>query len=74
MDFQFTFEQVRERVFSDDTGKWDTLLPREELLLSAGKLHLPDRDQGHSSRRRQPHLADAGAAGHPDAATPGSVF
>jgi hypothetical protein len=39
---QATFEQVREKVQSDDKGKWDIVLPRSEVLMRDGKIIFPD--------------------------------
>lgn len=37
-----SFEQVRERVQSDDTGKWDIVLPKSQVVMQEGKLLFPD--------------------------------
>jgi hypothetical protein len=36
-----TFQDARERVRADDAGKWDTLVPRDELALENGRLIRP---------------------------------
>lgn len=36
------FNQVHEKVQSDDKGKWDIVLPRSEVLMRDGKILFPD--------------------------------
>lgn len=36
------FEQVQDKVQSDDKEKWDVVLPRSEVLMREGKLLFPD--------------------------------
>jgi hypothetical protein len=35
------FESARERVRAEDAGKWNTLAPREEVLMENGRITLP---------------------------------
>jgi len=43
-----TLDEVRDRIQADDTGKWDTILPRNELVMQGGKLKLPGGYDSHA--------------------------
>jgi Domain of unknown function (DUF932) len=48
---KMTFEQVKEQVQADDSGKWDVMAPREQLVLRNGDLAVPlDKGGEHVER------------------------
>jgi hypothetical protein len=48
------FDEVQDAVRSDDSGKWDTLVHREELALCEGKIVLPERCVGDFANQLTP--------------------
>lgn len=43
-----TLDEVRDRIQADDSGKWDTILPKNELVMQGGKLQLPNDYESHA--------------------------
>src|SRR5690606_34499675 len=43
-----TLDEVQDRILADDTGKWDTILPKNELVMRNGKLQLPNGYDSHA--------------------------
>jgi len=43
-----TLDEVCDRIQADDNGKWDTILPKNELVMQGGKLRLPDGYESHA--------------------------
>ncbi len=41
MQFTRTLDSVREQVASDDSGKWDSIVPCRDLSLYRGRLVIP---------------------------------
>jgi|GEM_PF-1391749 len=49
-----TLDEVCDRIQADDSGKWDTILPKNELVMQGGKLRLPDGYDSHACNSLAP--------------------
>lgn len=51
---KLTLDGVHDRVQADDSGKWDTILPKAELTMQNGRLRLPCGYESHAHNNLAP--------------------